>query len=105
VNARVAAGNAPPSAKPTPKRATASPTADAGTAVNAVLNAHNSPIPDNALRGPIRSANQPPGIWSSVYGTLKAEKISPIKAGPMPSSVLMVGAAIEMFTRSIYVTK
>ena len=73
----------------TTTRSGSSPTPTAGSA------------PPSTRRGPNRSDSQPPTICMPAYGYANAEKMSPSWVGVSPSSFRSVGAATEMFTRSM----
>src|SRR5262249_44974966 len=105
VNARLAAGKAPPSPMPTSTPQTTRdpmPQERPGTVVAA---AHNELRGARTRRGPNRSDAHPPATCIAAYGYANAEKISPSSIGVSPRSFRIAGPATEMFTRSTYATK
>jgi hypothetical protein len=98
---RVAIGNAPASPTPNRKRNIAIDAAFQAAAVSAVNALHHVTMRASARRGPMRSPNQPPGIWNSAYPQRNDARIQPIVSISSPNSSRMAGTAEAITTRSM----
>src|SRR5436189_48978 len=94
VNARVAAGKAPPSPTPTSSRHATSDAMPHERPVRIVPAAHTRLSAARTRRGPKRSAAHPPAICIAAYGYANAEKRMPSWIGVRPRSRRTSGAAV-----------
>ena len=63
---------------------------------------HQAMAPASTMRGPYRSASQPPGPCSSEYDQLNADTLQPIVIFDRPNSFMIAGVAVPMTARSMY---
>ena len=96
-------GNAPASPMPKINRITIMAVALHASAVKEVNRLHQQTISERALRGPMRSPSQPPGIWKMEYAQRKLAKMAPMVTRRIQIPAVIEGIVVDSTTRSIYV--